>query len=127
MSKDKPRYLLTYIFRNEAEASMALELLKNSGIDAKSKTAAGTDALRIGEGKASLPFEEWGVYVRQERMGEAKEILDEAFGKERPFVLPRSKAREAVKPLVWVYLVFLSVFILVTIFSIVRYLMSISQ
>ncbi len=81
---------------------MAKGALINSGIVAIIREETSVENLKNIEVGANLPYEKWGIYVAEDKINDAKFLLDSILG-EKVKIKHDTLPRKIVKPFIWLY------------------------
>lgn len=75
----KPELYLHSIAKNWTEAEARVQMLKLAGIEARLKQDYNSEALSVARGRAALPYERWGIYMKREDFGKADDLLKDVL------------------------------------------------
>ena len=104
MPIDYSKFKIAALF-GRTNAQLAKILLEQAGIKVLLKQDISSETLSVTRGNAVMPFESWGLYVAENNLLTAKELLG---GLKTGQHAPRVKepaARRAVKPFIWMFLI----------------------
>ena len=104
MENNFSNYQLAFKAKNRAEAEIASGILTSAGIDNKLKQADYTEALSLIRGNATLPFEQWGVYVSAHNLDQSIELVNGASFDLKSPARQKSKALKIAKVFIWTFL-----------------------
>ena len=114
-------------FNNRADAQLAQSILAGSGFQALVKQDAGTEALSVVRGNATLPFEGWGIYVDEKSVAQAKELLEDKSPNKSEAKVKETLARRIVKPIIWLFLALFITGILISVWQMFKYILHASN